>query len=143
MIKIIAIGTKMPHWIDDGILHYAKQMKNLEIITLKNSNKIKECENLLQKSQGFIVALDEKGESLSSVNFAKNLQQWQHNQHHKDISFLIGGADGLTDEVRNKAHTLISLSKMTMPHSLARLVLVEQIYRANSIANNHPYHREG
>jgi 23S rRNA (pseudouridine1915-N3)-methyltransferase len=142
VIKIIAIGTKMPSWIDNGILHYAKQMKNLQIITIKNSNKKTECEKLLAKSSGFIIAMDEKGQSFDSMNFAKKLANWQ-SLTNKNISFLIGGADGLTDEIRQKADILISLSKMTMPHSMARLVLVEQIYRANSILNNHPYHREG
>ena len=140
MIKVIAIGTKMPKWIEDGIKHYQKQLKKFEIITIKNSNKKTEGQKLLAKSSGAIIVMDEKGESLTSIEFAKKISDLEE---ISDISFLIGGADGVSDEVRNNAKLLISLSKMTMPHSLARLVLVEQIYRAKSILANHPYHREG
>lgn len=130
----------MPKWINDGINHYQKQLKKFEIISIKNSNKIDEGQKLLAKSSGIIIAMDEKGEVFTSIEFSKKMQDLQE---FGDISFLIGGADGLSLEVRNNAKLLISLSKMTMPHSLARLVLVEQIYRAKSILANHPYHREG
>jgi 23S rRNA (pseudouridine1915-N3)-methyltransferase len=140
VIKIIAIGTKMPQWIESGILHYTKQLKHIEIIALKNSNKTKECELLLSKATGVIIALDETGKEYSSMAFAKQLEKWNE---YKDVSFVIGGADGLTDTVRTRADAMISLSQMTLPHSMARLVLVEQIYRGIAILNHHPYHREG
>lgn len=142
MIKIIAIGDKMPFWIDSGIKHYLKQMQTVEIISIRSKkiDKIKEFEaqKLLKKTSGLIIALHEKGQQFSSCGFAKKFQDWQV----KDISFIIGGADGLSTELIKNADFVLSLSKATMPHSLARLVLVEQIYRAQSIINNHPYHRD-
>ena len=130
----------MPEWIEKGINHYFKQLRNHQLIAIKNSNKIDEGKKLLTKATGTIIALDEKGENITSIDFASKINYWRQNG---DISFIIGGADGLSDEVRSVAKYIISFSKMTMPHSLARLVLVEQLYRANSILNNHPYHREG
>ena len=83
-----------------------------------------------------IIALDELGMQFSSHNFAERLEKFV-----QPISFFIGGAYGLSDEVRSKANLLLSLSEMTMPHALARVVLVEQIYRAYTISQNHPYHK--
>lgn len=141
MIKIIAIGTKMPNWINDGINHYLKQLKNTQIITIKNSDKIKENKELLKRinNKNYTIALDEKGSNLSSLDFADKINNLIGKN---EINFIIGGADGLTSEVKDKVNFTLSLSKATMPHTLARLVLVEQIYRAFSINNNHPYHRE-
>jgi 23S rRNA (pseudouridine1915-N3)-methyltransferase len=142
MINIIAIGTKMPKWIDDGINHYLKQMPNTKIISIKNSNKNQENAELIKKidNKSYIIALDEKGKNLSSLEFAGKIGDLQ--EQYNNIVFLIGGADGLTLGLKNKVHLILSLSRATMPHSLARLVLVEQLYRAKTIINNHPYHRE-
>ncbi len=100
--------------------------------------KISEGELLLKMvpDGDFIIALDERGEQFSSHGFAKLIEK-----QIQPISFIIGGAYGLSDELRGKANLLLSLSEMTMPHALARVVLVEQIYRAYTISQNHPYHK--
>lgn len=84
----------------------------------------------------YIIALDETGDQYASRDFAMKLQKIE-----QPISFIIGGAFGLSDEIRIKANMILALGKMTMPHMIARLVLIEQIYRAYSIINNHPYHK--
>ena len=100
--------------------------------------KIIEGELLLKSipSGNFIIALDEIGSQFTSKEFVGRL-----NKIMQPISFIIGGAYGLSDEVRDKAHMLLSLSKMTMPHIMARVMLVEQLYRAYTINENHPYHK--
>ena len=85
--------------------------------------------------------MDERGQSFKSMQFAQDLQGVIHDGH-KDIQFVIGGADGLPDEVRKSADKLISFGKQTWPHMLARVMLVEQLYRAQQILKGHPYHRE-
>lgn len=85
------------------------------------------------------VLLDERGKILSSVEFAENFKKWQEN--HGKIVFLIGGADGFSQEARLKADFILSLGLMTWPHFLARVMLAEQIYRAKTIISGHPYHR--
>ncbi len=90
-------------------------------------------------SKDVLVALDERGKSLSSVEFAKFLQRQQDGG--RDVAFVIGGDEGLSEEVRGKAALVLSLSAMTMPHRLARLVLTEQVYRAFSIIKGEPYHK--
>lgn len=84
---------------------------------------------------GFCVALDERGKAMDSLGFAKLIEP------HNKINFFIGGAYGFSDEFRGKMHTLFSLSKLTMAHKIAKLVLFEQIFRALSISANHPYHK--
>jgi len=84
--------------------------------------------------------LDEKGKSKNSRELSAELQKWIDNQQH--ISILIGGADGLSSSIKNKANEIWSLSEMTLPHSLVRIIIIEQIYRAWSIISHHPYHRE-
>ena len=86
------------------------------------------------------IVLDERGKSLSSEAFAKTIADWQ-NQGVSDVSFLIGGASGHGDEVRQQADLLLSFGQMTWPHMLVRLLLVEQLYRAWTILEGHPYHK--
>ena len=88
-----------------------------------------------------LVALDERGESLSSLEFARRLQNWRE-QGRAAVSFVQGGADGLPAEIKSQSDLLLSLGRMTLPHLMARLVLLEQLYRAQTISANHPYHRE-
>ena len=89
----------------------------------------------------FVIVLDEKGNGLRSLDFAKTLENFQHTGE-THIQFIIGGADGLTDEIKGRANLLLSFGQQTWPHMLARVMLLEQIYRAQQILNNHPYHRE-
>ncbi|KAA0449288.1 MAG: 23S rRNA (pseudouridine(1915)-N(3))-methyltransferase RlmH [Candidatus Thioglobus sp.] len=153
-INLIAIGKKMPSWIQTGIEHYQKQLPsgmNFNLITIegqkrKNTSieqiKIAEGELLLNASVGsnLIIAFDENGKQNSSKEIANSLQNWQ--QNGVSVALLIGGADGLSEQIKKQAHQLWGLSNLTLPHSMARLLAVEQIYRAHSLLTNHPYHRE-
>ena len=153
-IQVIAIGDKIEKWIEDGIKQYYKRMPSsiqLDIISTpyvkKNKGNINEKikleeHNLLFKNikqNSFIICCDEQGENLSSEKLSKKIKYIQEN--HKNLVFLIGGANGHHDKTKKNSNYLLSLSKLTFPHSLARLILIEQIYRANSILNNHPYHK--
>ena len=88
------------------------------------------------------ILLDEKGEALGSLDLAKRLERW-HDEGRREARFLIGGADGFSDEDRSSADLLLSFGRATWPHLLARAMLAEQLWRATSILANHPYHREG
>jgi 23S rRNA (pseudouridine1915-N3)-methyltransferase len=154
-IDLIAVGKRMPAWIEAGFKEYAKRLpKNINFnlieinpaIRSKNNNtenfKLKEEENIngsLSQSS-IIIALDEHGKSISSQSLADQLQTWNDDNQH--INLIIGGADGLSDGIKNKANQLWSLSEMTLPHGLVRVMVVEQLYRAWTITQNHPYHRE-
>jgi len=154
-IDLIAVGKRMPAWIETAVKEYSKRLpKNIQfkIVEIapalrgKNNNveyyKKKEQENieLALNPKAIIIALDERGESMSSEKLANQLQAWNDEQQH--ISIIIGGADGLADEIKKNANHIWALSRMTMPHGLARVMLVEQIYRAWAIIQSHPYHRK-
>lgn len=154
-IDLIAVGKKMPTWIESGFKEYIKRLpgnihfKLIEVNPAKRSTN-SNIESLKQKEQenifaalsvnSFIIALDEKGKSTSSKKLAYKIQSWNDENQH--ISIIIGGADGLNEKIKNKANELWSLSEMTLPHGLVRVVVAEQIYRAWTITQNHPYHRE-
>ena len=87
-----------------------------------------------------LLALDERGESLTTLQFAAAIEGWM--REGGDVAFVIGGADGLHPDVKRRATRMLALSSMTMPHALVRVVLAEQLYRALSVIQNHPYHRE-
>ena len=153
-IDLITIGKKMPEWINTGIDHYKKQLPNsyhfsitmLEAQNRKSQNieQVKNLEGkmLLDAAKGAskIIAFDEKGKQKSSQDIANSMKTWQLDG--ENVALLIGGADGLSDECKAQCHQLWSLSKLTMTHSMARLLVVEQIYRGHSLLTNHPYHRE-
>ncbi|WP_456437327.1 23S rRNA (pseudouridine(1915)-N(3))-methyltransferase RlmH [Desulfurobacterium sp.] len=139
MIKIIAVGKIALH-LKEAQEHYINRLKKLtdiEIVKVKkHRTKEDEGELLLSKTKGFIIALDERGKELTSKEFAKLLQK------HRHISFVIGGADGLSENVKKESNMLLSLSKLTLQHDIARIVLLEQIYRGFQIIKGTPYHRE-
>ena len=153
-IDLVVIGKKMPDWIQTGINHYQKQLPaqlNFSLIALeaqrrkgKNITQIKELEGELilkaVKGAQLIIAFDERGKQHTTKAIAQNLNNWQQNGEH--IALIIGGADGLSDSVKSSANQLWGLSNLTLPHSMARLLAVEQIYRAHSLLINHPYHRD-
>ncbi|WPE16118.1 23S rRNA (pseudouridine(1915)-N(3))-methyltransferase RlmH [Candidatus Thioglobus autotrophicus] len=153
-INLVVIGKKMPDWIQTGINHYQKQLPaqlNFSLIALeaqkrkgKNIEQIKELEGELilkaVKDSQLVIAFDERGKQHTTKDIAKNLGNWQ--QSGERVSLIIGGADGLSDSVKSHANQLWGLSNLTLPHSMARLFAVEQIYRAHSLLTNHPYHRE-
>ena len=144
-IYILAIG-KCKHGSAEEMLikEYQKRLTwDLIIKEKENDTQEKEAEFLLKNipNGAKVVVLDERGENMKSLDFAKRIGDFQ-NEGVTDICFLIGGADGHLDKVRKRADLVLSFGKLTMPHMLIRAVLTEQIYRAQTILNGHPYHRE-
>lgn len=153
-IKLVAVGRNMPNWVTEAYSDYAKRLPPefalhlVEIkpeIRAKNDNIAKivtvEGEKLLAAvpPQHTVIALDERGTSWSTQQLATQLQQWQENKHK--LCFMIGGPDGLSQACRDRANGLWSLSALTLPHPLVRVLIAEQLYRAWSILAHHPYHR--
>jgi 23S rRNA (pseudouridine1915-N3)-methyltransferase len=145
-ITVLAIGHKMPSWIEEGMREYTKRMPpeaRVELIELKpGKDKDDEGKKLLDAlpSGAALLALDERGKSVTTQGLSVMLSDWMRDA--SSPAFVIGGADGLSDEVKQRASKLISLSALTLPHQLVRVVLAEQLYRAWSILARHPYHRE-
>ncbi len=149
-IDIIAISRVKKGSYFELIEDYKKRINwNLNIIELesKYSDPVKaqkdEEEKILKhlNNQAIIIILDERGDGLKSLDFAKTLENFKNNGENH-IQFVIGGADGLTQNTRDKADILLSFGQQTWPHILTRVMLLEQIYRAQQILSNHPYHRE-
>ncbi|MBQ7705905.1 MAG: 23S rRNA (pseudouridine(1915)-N(3))-methyltransferase RlmH [Selenomonadaceae bacterium] len=144
-IKIVTIGKLKEKFLIDGVNEYLKRIKPFAKIEV---SEIAECRTVEEEGQkllsnvlreSFLIVLDVAGEMLSSEEFAKKIAAL--NLHGvSDITFIIGGAFGLSDEVKRAADFLLSFSKMTFTHQMARLILVEQIYRAFKINRNEPYH---
>lgn len=86
-----------------------------------------------------LVALDERGQRLTTAALAQQMQQWRHDG--RDVAFVVGGADGLAPRIKQRADSLLRLSDLTLPHGLVRVLLAEQLYRAHSLLSGHPYHR--
>lgn len=155
-IFLLAIGTKMPDWVSKGYQEYAHRMPvkcSLQLVEIaaekrtKNSNisaiKSKEADKLkaVIPSNCRVVALDVKGQAWSTEKLSVRLQDWM--MGGQDIALLVGGPDGLTHELLQLAQEKWSLSNLTFPHPLVRVILAEQLYRAYTITENHPYHRAG
>ena len=149
-IDIICISHIKNNAFADLIEMYQRRMKwPVTIIDYESKHKDAkktqqdEEQKILSKlnSSAVIIALDERGKSLSSLSFSKKLEMYSHNQSNH-IQFVIGGADGLTQKIRDKSHLLMSFGEQTWPHALARVMLLEQIYRAQQILAGHPYHRQ-
>ena len=137
--KIIAVGKIKKKWIQEGIEMYLKRLPGLEVIELKDTNKIKEehtIKEIISKNE-ILVTLNENGQSLTSKQLATKLL----NFHNQNIIFVIGGASGLPSFLNNYASWQLSLSPLTFPHEIARLLLIEQLYRAKSITQGSPYHK--
>ena len=154
-LLILAVGHKTPSWITEGFNEYAKRMPRevkIELVEIKpeprttgkNVDQIMEAE--AQRIQAALpkdvlrIALDERGAHWSTKQLAQQLQEWMGGG--RDVAFIIGGADGLHASVRSRADILLALSAMVLPHGMVRVLLAEQLYRAHSLLNNHPYHRE-
>ena len=144
-IKIIAVGKlkKSPQLdlCDEYIKRMNWKVSVQEIDAPKASTSAIEAPLILKQipDSALVVAMDERGETLTSPAFAKKVEQWQ--RQTAELVFLIGGADGFADEVRKRANFLMSFGKQTWPHMLVRVMLLEQIYRAQQIIAGHPYHR--
>jgi len=144
--KILTIGKPSLAYAKSGVAEYLKRLQRYSQLKIrsvaKESGQEKNSRALLDASEGCLrIVMDERGKSLSTKEFAKKIQDWQMNGSVKNIAVLIGGADGHSKEVREKADVLLSLSSLTLQHELALLVLLEQIYRVHTILKGEPYHR--
>ena len=154
-IKFIVVGTKMPAWIQTGYQEYARRLPRelqLELIEISLAHRGKNADipRILKKEgeammaaikpSDFVVSLDVKGKSWTTTDLAKQLSQWQ--SLGSDICLLVGGPDGLSTECSERAQLQWSLSALTFPHPLVRVVIAEALYRAWSVNAGHPYHRE-
>jgi 23S rRNA (pseudouridine1915-N3)-methyltransferase len=145
-VTILAIGHKMPSWIEEGFREYTRRMPpeaRVELVELKpGKDRDDEGRKLLDALPpgATLLALDERGKSVTTQGLSVMLSDWMRDAMNP--AFVIGGADGLSGEVKERASKLISLSALTLPHQLVRVVLAEQLYRAWSILARHPYHRE-
>jgi 23S rRNA (pseudouridine1915-N3)-methyltransferase len=144
-LHILTIGKPRLAFARAGVEEYVARLGargGVEISSLKAGTRGQESEALLQRSEGmFRVALDERGGQVTSREFAGRLAQWEL-ERTKAVAFLIGGAEGHTDELRRKAGWCWALGRLTLQHELALVVLLEQIYRARCINSGTPYHRE-
>jgi 23S rRNA (pseudouridine1915-N3)-methyltransferase len=157
-LSIVAVGHRMPAWIASGFNEYAKRMPRempLTLIELKPEprneapgssaaarvleKEAQRIETAVPKGANMIV-LDEAGKTVSTRQLAQRMAQWR--EGGRDVAFVIGGADGTAARLKSGAGWMWSLSPLTLPHGLVRVVLAEQLYRAASILNNHPYHRD-
>ncbi len=151
---IVAVGQRVPDWAQSAWDDYAKRFPHeirIELKAVKTEPRgSKTLETLYAAERARIegaiakgtriVVLDERGTALSTMALAGRLQDWQLGG--TDVALVIGGPDGIDPEFRQLAHERIRLSDMTLPHAFARVLLIEQLYRAWSINANHPYHRE-
>ena len=138
--KIIAIGKIKKNWIKTGIKMYLTRLPGLKVIEIKDSTQRKEeymVKEILKKNE-LLVTLNEHGQSFTSKEFAEKLLDSQN----QNITFLIGGATGLSPSLTSSAAWQLSLSPLTFPHQIARLLLIEQLYRAQTIIQRGPYHKE-
>lgn len=149
MIRVLAIGKKHESWVDEGIQRYEKRSSkpwDAEWVLLAHSSheaeraRQDESERILArlKSDDFVILLDERGKLLSSPQLASSIETQLASS--RQIVMIIGGAYGVNEALTDRADLVWSLSPLVFPHQLVRLILTEQLYRAQSIASNHPYH---
>jgi 23S rRNA (pseudouridine1915-N3)-methyltransferase len=153
-VKLLQLGKTQESYLLDGIGQYEKRLQAFTSFSCETIPALKDASSLgvLQvkqregelilarvKSDDFLVLLDENGRTYNSVAFARQLEQWQV-QGTRQLVFVIGGAYGFSDEVYKRARMKIALSEMTFSHQLVRLIFMEQLYRAFTIINKHPYH---
>ena len=154
-LAVVAVGQRMPGWVDAAVAEYARRMPHEMPLTVSavrpaarsgaaSAGKILEEEGkrlLAAVPAGWTrIVLDEHGTLITTIELARRLERWRRDGSH--LAFLVGGADGLAPAVKRAADFTWSLTPLTLPHALARVVLAEQLYRAASILHNHPYHRD-
>lgn len=144
MIKLICVGKIKEKYLSDLIADYAKRINKyhkLNVIELKDSDIVSESKEIIKHigSNDYVVALAIEGEEMPSLEFAKFLNNTFN--HYGTITFIIGGSDGILENIKMSANKKLSFSKMTMPHGLFRGVFLEQLYRAFKINNNETYHK--
>jgi len=153
-INIIATGNKMPAWVDAAANDFIKRLPaeitiNSILLPLMKRGKNPDITRIIRDESrkmlaaipkdSLLVVLDVRGKSVTTMKLSSMLETWL--QQGQDVSIVIGGPDGVSDELLSQASLKLSLSALTFPHPLVRVILLEQIYRAWSILNNHPYHR--
>ena len=154
-IRLLAVGHKMPQWVQQTFSDYnnrlskVQQLELVEIPPVHRSKTMnvqlameKEANSILNviKPNELLIVLDEKGKTVTTQFLSKSIKNWQ--LQGDDVAIIIGGADGLSQKIKDRAFQSWSLSGLTFPHPLVRVIIVEQIYRAYSLIANHPYHRE-
>jgi 23S rRNA (pseudouridine1915-N3)-methyltransferase len=152
--RLIAVGERMPAWVADGVAEYRKRLSHelpLDLVEVKLGARGKGRDatraiadegaavSAALPKDAHIIALDGRGTPWSSEALASELKRWR--MDGRDLAFLIGGPDGHAPDVLAAAHQRWSLGPLTLPHMLVRLIVVEQLYRATTIAAGHPYHR--
>lgn len=151
MIKLIVVGQIKENYLKDAIEEYKKRISkytNIEIIEVKDEGLVEaekaiklegEKINKYLNDKDYIITMEIEGKELTSIEFAKKIDSILI--ENSNITFIIGGSYGIANEIKNKARMHLSFSKMTFPHQLFRLLLLEQIYRAYKINNNESYHK--
>jgi 23S rRNA (pseudouridine1915-N3)-methyltransferase len=153
-LRVIALGHRMPSWVNLGWNDYARRMPreySLELTELKPEPRDRgkpvpqllaaEAERITAACKGaLVVALDERGLPWTTRELADRLGRWR--DEARDVAFVIGSADGLADALKRDAGAIVAISALTLPHALARVLVAEQLYRAVTMLSGHPYHRE-
>jgi len=153
-LRIVALGQRMPSWVQAGYDEYAKRMSReyaLELVELKAAprDRGKSVTQMLAAEAASlrsvcandrIIALDERAVAWTTRDLAARLTRWRDDD--TNVAFVIGSADGLDEAFKLAANERLAVSSMTLPHGLVRIILVEQLYRAASLIAGHPYHRE-
>ena len=151
-IHLIAVGTRVPGWVEAGFNEYAKRLPHhlpLQLIEVPPGHRGKKGDGA-RETEGkrlvtaipkgaHIVALDQRGKAWSTIDLANQLEQWM--REAIPVALLVGGPDGLASSIGSRAHETWPLSNLPFPHSLVRVIVAEQLYRAWSLLTNHPYHR--
>jgi 23S rRNA (pseudouridine1915-N3)-methyltransferase len=153
-LLVAAVGQRMPRWVNEAWTEYARRMPPGLALSLREISLAKRGKNADTKrltavesnalydampKRARIIALDVQGQSWSTEKLAANLEEWMGDG--RDVGFMIGGPDGIAPDIMQKADNRWSLGPLTLPHPLVRVVLAEQLYRAWTITQNHPYHR--
>jgi 23S rRNA (pseudouridine1915-N3)-methyltransferase len=153
-LLVVAVGERMPRWVDEGYAEYAKRFPRrarIELIEIRPERRgvSRTTAQLLAAEAKRIeaalpadcmrIAVDERGREMTTSQLAKQAAGWL--AESRDVAFLIGGPDGLDPRIKASAASTLRLSSLTLPHGLVRVLLAEQLYRAMTILDNHPYHR--
>ena len=155
VIHFITVGQKMPKWVQEGYAEYAKRMPkacSIKLIELPMAQrgktnsvdkmKAEEAKRILEAipKGARMIILDEHGKQVTTKGLAEKLEEWLGGG--QDVALIVGGPDGLQKELIDQAQWKWGLSNLTLPHPMVRILVIEQLYRAWSVINNHPYHRE-